>query len=124
MMDLTQQPFTLAGSLWSCRWVYKHRLLRSVSDWERLLCVCVREREQCGNTDKWDIYQHPTRQTQIYCARILFKAARFFSMHHFALQVSCLLAHRFGFKHNFLVLCYSQTSQHFFWENSSFQKTN
>lgn len=79
------------------------------------MSVRVREREQCGNTDKWDIYQHPTRQTQIYCARILFKPARFFfiSMHHFALQVSCLLAHCFGFNHSLLVLCYSQPSQHF-----------
>lgn len=47
MMDLTQQPFTLGGSQWSCHGVYKHGLLRSVSSWDSVsgclsvhACVC------------------------------------------------------------------------------------
>lgn len=116
MMDLAQQPFTLAGSLWSCRWVYKHRLLRPVSDWERLLwvCVCVKESNVEIQTNGTFTSILRGRHKSTVPGYYLNQPDFFFiSMHHFASQVSCLLAHCFGFNHSLLVLCYSQPSQHF-----------
>lgn len=67
MMDLAQQPFTLAGSLWSWQWVYKHWLLRPSGPVSETVFF-EEERAKWENVDIWDIYQNPKKHTKMYTA--------------------------------------------------------